>query len=280
VQFAPFRDGWFTSAGIRMHYLDWGDPAAPPIVMLHGTTSNAHSWDAVATVLAPRYRCLALDARNHGLSGDFQGGLGGDVQIVDVLALAEDQELERFGVISLSMGSRAAMGLAGSHPGRVNRLVLEDMAPEIVHETAVRSVRFQQTSPNEFATRDELVAWVRRARRFASDAWIEHTAEHAADRQPDGSYRLRYRVIPGEGRLSVKGPESEALWAVLPNIACPTLILRGGASRMIDDELMARMIAAIPDARGVVVPNAGHMVHEDNPAVAIPLIAEFFGITD
>ncbi len=51
---------------LRFHYLEWGSPDAPPIVLLHGGHQSAHSWDLVSLYLAQRYRVLALDQRGHG----------------------------------------------------------------------------------------------------------------------------------------------------------------------------------------------------------------------
>jgi len=55
--------------GIDIHYLEWGDPGAPPMVLLHGLTGHAHIWDHMAPALAGRYHVLAPDQRGHGDSG-------------------------------------------------------------------------------------------------------------------------------------------------------------------------------------------------------------------
>ena len=60
------RDETVMLDGLRFHYRDWGDPAAPPLVLLHGFTGNARQWDSFARAMADRYRVLALDQRGHG----------------------------------------------------------------------------------------------------------------------------------------------------------------------------------------------------------------------
>ena len=53
--------------GIRHHYLEWGDDAAgPPLLMLHATGLCAAPWQPIARRLAARYRVLAFDQRGHG----------------------------------------------------------------------------------------------------------------------------------------------------------------------------------------------------------------------
>src|SRR5919107_1571401 len=62
------RDEMIVLDGLRFHYRDWGDPAAPAVVLLHAYTSHARSWDTVARGLADRFRVLALDTRGFGES--------------------------------------------------------------------------------------------------------------------------------------------------------------------------------------------------------------------
>ena len=63
---ATVTDKFSTVNGLRLHYLDWENPGAPTIVMLHGLRSYAHVWDGVARPLADGYRILALDQRGRG----------------------------------------------------------------------------------------------------------------------------------------------------------------------------------------------------------------------
>ena len=57
------RDETVTLDGLRFHYRDWGDPDAPPVVLLHAYLQHARTWDTVARGLADRFRVLALDHR-------------------------------------------------------------------------------------------------------------------------------------------------------------------------------------------------------------------------
>src|SRR2546423_8583560 len=126
------RDRTIVLNGQRFHYTEWGASTAPPLVMLHGVTGHARTWDEEAAALAARYRVLALDQRGHG---DSDPSPNADYTVAtlsaDVTAFADTLGLPRFSLVGLSMGGRVAIAFAGQAPRRVDRLVIVDIGPEI-----------------------------------------------------------------------------------------------------------------------------------------------------
>src|SRR5216683_3111680 len=82
-------DGWLERDGVSLHYVEWRDESSrgrePPVLLLHGLSSNARYWDRLARNLVGR-RLIALDQRGHGLTGrppkapDLAGGYSMDAQ--------------------------------------------------------------------------------------------------------------------------------------------------------------------------------------------------------
>ena len=102
----------------RFHFLEWGDPGAAPLVLLHGGNQSAHSWDLVSLHLAGRYRVLALDQRGHGDSEwarDAAYGIGEMAE--DAIAFIAQLGLERPIVMGHSMGGRVTMEVLKRRPG-------------------------------------------------------------------------------------------------------------------------------------------------------------------
>ena len=64
--------------GMNFHYLEWGDTARPTVLMLHGNSQQAHSWDFISLALSDRYHIIALDQRGHG---DTDWATDGDYSI-------------------------------------------------------------------------------------------------------------------------------------------------------------------------------------------------------
>ncbi|MGA7913279.1 MAG: alpha/beta fold hydrolase [Candidatus Dormiibacterota bacterium] len=128
------KDGWLERDGVSLHYLDWApesEPGAPPILFLHGLSSNARYWDRVARHITGR-RMVALDQRGHGLTGrpprapKLPDGYAMDALVEDAAFLISRLGLEPPVVAGHSWGATVALELAGTRPGLASGLVFID----------------------------------------------------------------------------------------------------------------------------------------------------------
>ena len=115
--------------GLKFHYTDWGGDG-PPLVMLHGLTGHARTWDHTAAALTDRYRVLALDQRGHGDS-EWAPQYGLAPMAQDVLGFLDALGLTEVTLMGLSMGGLVSFVFAAAHPDRVTRMVIMDIGPEI-----------------------------------------------------------------------------------------------------------------------------------------------------
>src|SRR5205814_2214410 len=126
------RDHTVALHGLRFHYTERGEREAPVVVMLHGVTGHARTWDDEGAALASRYRVLALDQRGHG---DSDPQPNADYTIArlaaDLAAFADALGLATFTLCGLSLGGRVGIQYAGTHPARVSRLVVVDIGPDL-----------------------------------------------------------------------------------------------------------------------------------------------------
>src|SRR4030095_4149992 len=109
--------------GLRINYLDWGVPGAPPIVCVHGYTSSAQAFNGPARHFQDRFRLVAPDVRGHGERAWAPAGADPHYgQVGDLAALVDALGFGRITLIGTSMGGIIAMAYAGEHPDRLQRL--------------------------------------------------------------------------------------------------------------------------------------------------------------
>jgi pimeloyl-ACP methyl ester carboxylesterase len=269
-------DRTVTLHGRRFHYTDWGAPSAPPVVFLHGVTGHARTWDDEARLLAERYHVLALDQRGHGDTDPAPDGDYSDAALLgDLAAFVESLALPRLTLVALSLGGRVAINFAGRHPDRVARLVVVDIGPEIAPAGRARVGTLMASAPERFETLDEVVTHMRANAPLYTEAMLRHRAQHAVRPLPGGGFTWKYdralRDAIRQGRMRVPTD----LWPQWRAITCPTLLVRGATSDVLSEDTAKRMAEALPVARLVVVPGAGHTVPGDQPAAFQSLLREF-----
>jgi len=275
LQFGIHHDRSLALHGQRFHYTEWGDPTAPAVVLLHGITGHARTWDDEARALAVRYRVLALDQRGHG---DSDPAPDGDYTVTtmaaDLAAFADALRLRHFSVVGLSMGGRVAIAFAGSQPERVERLIVVDIGPDIAPGGRLRVGAMMAQTPERFDDLETAIAWARTANPRYTDTMLRHRVVHGT-RPVDGGLVWKYDRAIRDAVRSGRWRDPADLWPLWSAIACPTLVVRGAESDVLAPETVKRMLATNPHARLVEVDGAGHTVPGDQPAAFRRILAEF-----
>jgi pimeloyl-ACP methyl ester carboxylesterase len=272
------RDHTLSLRGIRFHYVEWGVAAGRPLVLLHGITGHARTWDHLAASLGPGWRVLALDQRGHGDSEpapDRDYGVGAMAE--DLAAFVDALGLDRFTLLGLSMGGRVSMAYAAAHPARLERLVIVDIAPDIHPPGMARIRTMMANAPEAIESEEWAVETAAAANPRADLGELRHRIKHAIRRGPGGVLTWKYDRELREMMRRGGRRETLDLWACLPRITCPTLLIRGAESDVYSPELAQRMLAALPDGRVVEVPGAGHTVPGDRPEQFADLVRRFVG---
>src|SRR5262245_11726547 len=128
----------FISQRLRLHYFDWGNADAPPLVLVHGGRDHARSWDWVVERLRDRWHIIAPDLRGHGDSQWYQDGADARPGLISRLAhLVHRRQLAPVTLIGHSLGGNIATRYAGIYPDKVRRLVSIEglgLSPKVMAE--------------------------------------------------------------------------------------------------------------------------------------------------
>jgi pimeloyl-ACP methyl ester carboxylesterase len=191
--------------GIRHHYLEWGDPSNPPLLMLHATGLCAWPWKPIARRLAGNYRVLAFDQRGHGDTDRSDKGYRFEYAGEDLAAIVDTMDLESPRVIGHSSGGLAAIIASTILPDRFGRVALVETRVS----NDAPSAPSQDLSRRAERTRMKRAIWESREAMF--DAYRTRAAFKDWEDEPyrqfiDGGTRL----LP-DGRAELKcHPETEA----------------------------------------------------------------------
>src|SRR5580658_5299453 len=261
---------------LRFHYLEWGAPDAPPIVLLHGGHQSAHSWDLVSLYLAQRYRVLALDQRGHGDSEwPRDAEYSNNAMSLDAEAFIEALGLQRPILMGHSMGGRNALLLTRRDPSRLGALVVADVGPELSDRGREVIAGFVQTN-QEFDDLEHFVANVRKYDPYRSREHIERTVKYNMLQRADGKFVSKCDSNPR--RLNIVrgvGPLENITLDDARSFHLPVLLIRGERSNILAPDAAERFRDALPQGRLVTVPNCGHNVHGQNTLGFIAALGEF-----
>ncbi|MDY7104672.1 MAG: alpha/beta hydrolase [Actinomycetota bacterium] len=267
-----------TGAGLSVVLERFGGPSErPPVLLLHGGGQTRHSWSGTASQLAAHgYEAFTMDLRGHGDSDwASDGDYTTDAMVEDLDAVCA--EIGRSPVlVGASMGGMVGLVSEGSlRPGRLQGLVLVDIATQLETAGVERIVGFMSAAPDGFATLEE-----------AADAIAAYRPNRPRPSNLDG---LRKNLRQGEdGRwrwhwdpafLSGKSRDGrtdvDRLGDAARNLSLPTLLVRGRMSDMLSLEGVATFREQCPHAHFVDIADAGHMVVGDRNDAFTAAVIDF-----
>lgn len=246
-----------------------GPAGGDVLVLLHGLFGSSANWRGIAKRLGENRRILMMDMRNHGRS--FHDPLMSYAHMAeDVLETLEKQNIERADILGHSMGGKAAMVAALNTPGRVNRLIVVDIAPVIYNHTHAPLI--------EAMTCLDVGALKSRAE---ADDKLKPVVQDQMTRQfllqslekTEGGYRWRLNLPALKQGMQDLVGFPEFTGKIFDG---PALFIHGVDSDYVKPEHRSHIERYFPRARHQAIEKAGHWVHVDQPEALIERVEEFF----
>lgn len=263
---------------LALHVEEHGRGA--PLLLLHGFTGSARSWDPVIAAWAVRFRVLAVDLIGHGRSDapSDPRRYAMELAVADLTSVLVEVGLARASVVGYSLGGRVALRLAVERPERISRLVLISASAGIA-DAEERAARLARDEALAERIEGEGVA------RFV-DGW-EREPLFASQRALPAPLRAALRATrlahPAQGLAnSLRGMGTgrmEPLWDRLAEVRAPALVVTGALDERYG-EIGARLVAALPRGRHAVVAGAGHAPHLERPEALRRMVLDFLVSAD
>ena len=262
--------------GIRFHYLDWGNDHLPHLVLLHGGSLTAHTWDMAALLLRDRYHIVALDQRGHGDTAwtpeSQLNENNNDLMLEDTRLFIEHLGYDHLTLTGMSMGGMNTIRYAARHPERLDAVGIVDIAPETMREGQIEMEAFREATET-LSSFDDFLDRAVRFMPHRPQAHLRYSLTHSLKQVDDGwtwkqDHRRREGMSEGteEEQQAARAARAEAMWANVKAIAQPVMLFRGENSKILAHEVAEKTVAEMQDARLVVIPRATHNVHSDNPS--------------
>jgi pimeloyl-ACP methyl ester carboxylesterase len=263
----------------RLSALVWGT-GAPALVLIHGGSQNAHTWDTVAMALGRPL--VAVDLPGHGHSdgpGDHdQGQLSAEGNAEDVAVVIRQLAPDARAVVGMSLGGLTTIALTKVAPELVRKVVLVDVTPGVTATKAKQITDFINGPPT-FPSFEELLQRTIQFNPTRTVTSLRRGILHNAVQRQDGTWVWRWaRWRDEHGPTEIPRVMFTDLWEVVSAIKVPILLARGMLPQsVIGDEDEAELLRRQPDAKVVHFDQAGHSLQGDMPLELAREIDAFAG---
>ena len=275
------RERTLATPHLQLAAKEWGDPALPPLLAVHGWLDNAASFDALAPLLAEHFHIVALDLPGHGRSQHRPPGVRYHFvdYLDDVLAAADALGWEKFSLLGHSLGGGIASFIAAAFPERVQNLFLIEVAGAVSApvenslaqlQRGITQFRENGSSPlRVFADIDVAVAARRQAGNLSETAARTLVLRGVREVEGGWSWSSDPRLMPASPQ---RFTEDQVL-AILAGVRAPTLFVLAEPMAMpIAEATMLARAAQIPNLTLVRLPGNHHLHLEDAQPVANAIV--------
>jgi pimeloyl-ACP methyl ester carboxylesterase len=266
----------FISQRLRLNYVDWGNPDAPPLLLVHGGRDHARSWDWVAQELRHDWHVIAPDLRGHGDSAwSPDGNYEMSGFVYDLAQLIHQLNLPPVSIVAHSMGGNIATRYTGLYPENVRKLVSIEglgLSPAMQAERDALGIRNRfrtwiddkrkaaGRTPKRYPNIEAALERMKAENTYLTDEQARHLTVHGISRNEDGTWSWKFdNYLNIWAIFDMPREDLHAIWEA---ITCPMLMLYGADSWASNPEKDGR-IDHFQTARVVEYENAGHWLHHD-----------------
>ncbi|HET6317209.1 MAG TPA: alpha/beta hydrolase [Chloroflexota bacterium] len=236
-----------TGDGAQLHVRRLVEPAAPPILLLHGLGVGGAVWQSFARRLLPERAAVAPDLRGHGQSDAPRGGYEPRGYALDLAALIEDLRLQPLPVVGHSLGALVALALADLRPELVEWLALLD--PPL--DSAQRNPEVPEVYRLRHAPAGELEGYLRS--RSPGSELLAPLFRHAADRAFEAM---------------LEHDHTRQALQQAAHLDMPCLVVQADPDKggVLGDAAAQRLTRSLANGELVKIQRASHAVHATHPA--------------
>ena len=198
----------FFSQRLRLHYADWGNRDAPPLVLVHGGRDHCRNWDWTAEALRHDWHVVAPDLRGHG---DSQWSPDGTYEttafVYDLAQFVHQLDRGPVTIVAHSLGGNVSLRYTGLYPDQVRKLAaIEGLgpSPRLIAERQQTPLAERWRKwiankrvaagrlPRRYPTLEDALARMRAENGYLTEEQARHLTVHGANRNEDGTWSWKF----------------------------------------------------------------------------------------
>lgn len=274
-KYAPFPSAFVEIDGMNVHYRDEGNPKdSLPIVLLHGTGSSLHTYNAWVDKLKLNKRVVRMDLPAFGLTGPFPDRQYSiEKYVIFVEHFLASQNIEKCVLAGQAFGGNIAWQFTVKNPVMVEKLILIDASgyPLKPDSIPIAFTIAQTPIVNNLLT---VITPRFMAKLSVENVYADKTkvTESIVERYFDLTLREGNR----QALIDRMTMEVDTLAHLnIPKIVQPTLVLWGDEDRLVPLRIAHRFHNDLPNDTLVIIKNSGHVPMEESPQESLAVVLEF-----
>ncbi|WAJ69414.1 alpha/beta fold hydrolase [Catenovulum adriaticum] len=251
---------------MKLHYNLSGQ--GEPVVLLHGLLGHSQNLAGIAKVLAADFKVINLDLRNHGVSPHTNLHTY-TLMVEDVLETLAPLNLNKINVLGHSMGGKVAMQLALTYPQKINKLMVEDIAPVAYPERHNEIFNgLQAIDLSNLANRQQADA---KLAQYVDDINIRRFLLSNLTKSEDHwQWKVNLpALIDQYSEICQFNPPANQ------SFDGETLFIKGGNSDYIQADHQSIIQQKFPNAQAKIIQAAGHWIHAEKASIFNKIILDF-----
>ncbi|OSQ47110.1 alpha/beta fold hydrolase [Thalassospira alkalitolerans] len=259
-----FRDHFISCCGYELHVRTWGSSEKPALVMSHGLARLADDFDHVAPQFSDDYFVLCPSMIGRGLSGwakDPDQEYTVPFYVAQTFEMLDHFKISNCKWIGTSMGGLIGLAVTAEAAGWIEKLVLNDIGPELDPAAVARIKSYVGASP-EFETIsdvEQIVKLIYAPFGIVDEASWAFISARSVRRLPNGNFMMHYD--PEVMRVFAEHIDKFDAWDQFNALACPVMLISGAKSDLIPPSIVEKMKVQKPEMPVLTVANCGHAPH-------------------
>lgn len=252
---------------LHTHISGKHDSSDEPVVLIHGLFGSYENLGVIERSLSEQYQVINVDVRNHGRSG-HSTQMNYQLMVEDLAQTLDALNVKKAAILGHSMGGKLAMTFAVTHPDRVSKLILADIAP-VAYPPRHHSIFSGLCSIDLTQIKNRADADKQLSQHVKELGVRQFLLKSLVKEEDTFQWRFNLNALYDNYAGLIGNPIADGSYTG------PTLFIKGGDSDYILAEHKASITKIFPAAQAKIIQGTGHWLHAEKPAAFTKLVRDF-----